>query len=183
MRSRSELRELGSSQFGSRTELWERQVPCLHQKQSWSDPVPWTSLGRGDVVGCQQAGWVPQRLYPSPDHGCCCLLCPTLRGTGDPQSEHCFSGENQIPEKSQGKQGESCCTMRPQRACARACTGTHTRPALAPACAQADDAVQVCTHGCTLRALRMERELRGRRLCRLWCCHTRALLYGAIKCR
>lgn len=32
-------------------------------------------------------------------------------GTTALQREHCFSGENHLPEKSQGKQGESCCTV------------------------------------------------------------------------
>lgn len=44
------------------------------------------------------------------------LSCRILGGTAAPQSEHRFSGENRLPEKSQGTQGESCCTVH---------TGTH----------------------------------------------------------
>lgn len=53
-------------EFGSRTELWEKQVAHLRCQLRCSDPVSGTGLGHGDVVARQQAGWVSQQLYLCP---------------------------------------------------------------------------------------------------------------------
>lgn len=179
------------AEFGFGTELWERQVPCLPLEVILVGPSPrnrFGSWGRGGLA----AGGMGATAA-----GSGLLLLTLLRavgilgGTAAPHSEHCFSGENHLPEKSQGKQGESCCTM--HTGMQRVCTGarTHTHAAHAQVRTEADRAVQMCTHGCRLWMLRMELALWGRRLCQLscsssygkcwgWCCHTQVLLCGSI---
>lgn len=181
MRSRSEHRELGPS-LPCRVRVQNRAVGDANATSALEamlvGPGPgnrFGSWGHGGLaagrMGATAAVSLPQIRAAAAYSAPCC---------GDP------GGEQPLCRASVASLGKTIPLKNPKGTSTQAhteslCTGVHTRPARAQVCAQADHAAQMCSHGCTLWVLRMELELRGRRLCRLRCCYTQALLYRSIK--